>query len=75
MNKDKKAVSSFSNNIFSFEYAFKSIKDIGKSMCRKKGHDWVLVPVKGYLAEDYYKCSKCYKKQKTIEWIREEIKK
>ena len=61
MNKDKKAVSSFSNNIFSFEYAFKSIKDIGKSMCRKKGHDWVLVPVKGYLAEDYYKCSKCIK--------------
>jgi len=67
VNNNKKTVSSFSNNIFSFEYALKSIKDIGKSMCRKKGHDWVLVPVKGYLAEDYYKCSKCHKKQKTID--------
>jgi hypothetical protein len=66
MNKNKKTVSPFSNNIFSFEYALKSIKDIGKSMCKENGHDWELFPGKGYLVDDYYKCKQCYKKQKNI---------
>lgn len=66
MGEDKKTVSMFSNSNFSFEYALKSIKDIGKSACKKKGHDWVLVPVKGYPVGDYYKCSNCNKKQKNI---------